>query len=205
MINPNLEGKVAIVTGANHGIGAATAKLLASHGVKVFITYYVKDSSYSKVELEEARQAGLGSDQLYVAMQQQSGEIIPNDIKSLGGKAVANEYDLSNVDNIGKLFNTCESELSPVDILINNHAYDVLVTFDPSLVTDDSPKISLTEAESIDKHFAVNTRASALMMKEYLQRCIKRGAVCGRIVNLTSTLAHAWNISYAASKHALVS
>ena len=38
MINPQLEGKVAIVTGANHGIGAATAKALAAQGTKVFIT-----------------------------------------------------------------------------------------------------------------------------------------------------------------------
>jgi len=39
MIDPQIDGKVAIVTGANHGIGAATAKALAAQGTKVFLTY----------------------------------------------------------------------------------------------------------------------------------------------------------------------
>ncbi|RLC99386.1 MAG: hypothetical protein DRI77_02875 [Chloroflexi bacterium] len=39
MIDPGLKGKVALVTGANHGIGAATAKAFAAQGAMVFITY----------------------------------------------------------------------------------------------------------------------------------------------------------------------
>jgi 3-oxoacyl-[acyl-carrier protein] reductase len=40
MIDTGLKNKVAIVTGANHGIGAATAIALAKEGAKVFVTYY---------------------------------------------------------------------------------------------------------------------------------------------------------------------
>jgi 3-oxoacyl-[acyl-carrier protein] reductase len=63
----------------------------------------------------------------------------------------------------------------------------------------------LTSAGGIDRHFAVNARASALLMREYLHRHIQRVASWGRIVSLTTSAGHAWNISYAASKNALVS
>lgn len=205
MIDPQLDGKVALITGANHGIGAATARALAAQGAKVFITYYRPDCPYSEQELEKARRDGVGGVRLYQAMQQQSGDVVLNDIRSHGGIAAAHEFDLGEVDNIASLFNLCESELGPVDILINNHTHCVYETFDPALVTDEESGVYLTSAESIDRHFAVNTRACALMMREYLQRYLSREAQSGRIINLTTVLAHARNISYAASKHALVS
>ena len=84
MIDTRLKNKVAIITGANHGIGAATAKALAAHGVKVFITYYLSDSPYPEDELEKARQAGIGGDLLYRAMQQHSGKVVLEEILSHG-------------------------------------------------------------------------------------------------------------------------
>ena len=39
MINTGLKNKVVLVTGANHGIGAATAKAFAAESAKVFINY----------------------------------------------------------------------------------------------------------------------------------------------------------------------
>lgn len=78
----------------------------------------------------------------------------------------------------------------------------MLETFDPALVQDG---IALTNAESIDRHFAVNARACALLMREYLQRHLAREARWGRIINLTTVLRHSRNVSYAASKRALVS
>ena len=74
MIDAQLEGKVALITGANHGIGAATAKALAAQGARVFITYYLPDCPYSDEELDEARREGVGGERLYHARQQQSGD-----------------------------------------------------------------------------------------------------------------------------------
>jgi 3-oxoacyl-[acyl-carrier protein] reductase len=207
MIDPQLTDKVVLITGANHGIGAVTATAFAAQGAKVFITYYLEPCRYSKEELEQARQTGVGGEALYRAMQQQPPEPLVSSIQEQGGMAVAHEADLANPDNIPLLFDLCEAELGPVDILVNNHTRCVLETFDPALVTDQGFDVQLTNAASIDAHFAVNARAYALLMSEYLQRFLGRQARFGRIINLSTDAAHAHtrNISYAASKHAIES
>ncbi len=205
MIDPQLEGKVALVTGANHGIGAATAKALATQGAKVFITYYIPESPYSQREFDEARHAGVGGSVLYDAMRQQPPDALMDAIRSARGTVAAEEFDLGDAENIANLFDQCEKQLGPVDVLIINHTHCVLETFDPASVRDQHPRISLTTAEAIDRHFVVNARACALMMREYLERHIARKARSGRIITLTTVLAHGLNISYAASKRAIVS
>ena len=207
MIDPQLEGKVALITGANHGIGAATARTLAEQAVKVFITWYRDACSYSEAELKKAREEGMGGDLLYRAMQQQPADSLVQKIRAQGGTAVAHEADLADPGHIPMIFDLCESELGPVDILVNNHTHCVLETFDPALTTSEGSGVHLTTAAGIDTHFAVNARACALMMAEYLNRYLKRKAVWGRIVNLSTDAAHAHprNVSYAASKHAIES
>ena len=205
MIDPGLNGKTALITGANHGIGAATAEALAAQGARVFISYLTLENPYSQNELEEARRLGVGGDQLYHASQQQSGEVVVETIRARGGQAAALEIDLGDADNAARLIDECESDLGPIDILVINHTHDVLETFDPALVAQESPAIYMTNADGIDRHFAVNARASALLMREYLHRHIQRDATCGRIIGLTTSAGHAWNVTYAASKNALVS
>lgn len=207
MIDPQLEDKVVLITGANHGIGAATAIAFATQKAKVFITYFRGKSLYSEEELTKARQDGIGDDVLYRAMQQQSADSLVQQIQSQGGIAFAHETDLANSDNIPPLFDLCEAKFGAVDVLVNNHTHCVLETFDPALTTDEGSGIYLTSAASIDAHFVINARAYALMMAEYLKRYLKRNAKWGRIINLSTDAAHAHtaNISYAASKHAIES
>jgi 3-oxoacyl-[acyl-carrier protein] reductase len=97
--------------------------------------------------------------------------------------------------------------LGPVDVLINNHTHSVLDTFDPAAVTVEGYGIGLISDASIDGHFAVNARAYALMMSEYIQRYLSRQGRRGRIINVSTDAAHAHGsaLSYAASKHAIES
>lgn len=213
MIDPKLNNKIVLITGANHGIGAATAISFAAQGAQVFITYYREKTDFSSSELEAARTAGEGGVLLYHAMQQQSADVVLENIRSHGGTATAIEADLADPENIPYLFDACEAEFGPVDILVNNHTYCVLETFDPARVTDrgygvhEGFPIRLASTEVIDAHFIINARATTLMMSEYFQRSIQRGSKWGRVINISTDAAHAHeaNISYAASKHAIES
>jgi len=207
MIDPQLEGRTVLITGANHGIGAATARAFARQGARVFITYYRAPSKGSEEELQKLRESGVGGPLLYEAVHQQSAGPLVAEIVSQGGFAAAYETDLGKAANIPLLFDRCEAELGAVDILVNNHTYCVLETFDPGQVTEEGFSVHLPTAERIDAHFAVNSRAVALMMSEYFQRYLKRQGQSGRIINVSTDAAHAHkaNISYAASKHAIES
>ncbi|HEX4284026.1 MAG TPA: glucose 1-dehydrogenase [Terracidiphilus sp.] len=89
----NLEGKVALVTGASKGIGAEIAREFAARGAAVAVNY-----SGSKAAAEK----------------------IVADIKAKGGKAVAVQANVSDPDAIGPLVSKVVSELGPIDILVNN-------------------------------------------------------------------------------------
>ena len=205
MIDPKIEGKVALITGANHGIGAATAKSLASQGAKVLIAYYRPAVPYSNDELAKALQDNKPGMPLYYAMWQQKGEVVADEINSSGGVAVAYEIDLGEPENVRELFSLCEQKLGPVDILVVNHTHWSPDTFDPGLVSGAKNAPILANVEIIDRHFSVNARATALMICEFAERHITRQANWGRIITLTTVTAHSASVSYAASKRAIVS
>jgi 3-oxoacyl-[acyl-carrier protein] reductase len=207
MIDPGLEGKVVLITGANHGIGAAAARAFAIQGARVFLTYFREPSRYGQEALDEAREAGVGGVLFYWAMHRQPADQLIQEIVAQGGVAAGREADLADPANIRLVFDECEAVLGPVDVLINNHTHSLHDTFDPAAVTLEGYGVGLISGASIDGHFAVNARAYALMMSEYIQRYLSRQGRWGRIINVSTDAAHAHasSLSYAASKHAIES
>jgi 3-oxoacyl-[acyl-carrier protein] reductase len=207
MIDPGLEGKVVLITGANHGIGAAAARAFAIQGARVFLTWFREPSPYDEETLDQAREAGVGGVLFYWAMHRQSADRVIQDIVAQGGVAAGREADLGDPASIRLVFDECEAVLGPVDVLIDNHTHSVHDTFDPAAVTLEGYAIGLISSASIDGHFAVSARAYALMMSEYIQRYLSRQGHWGRIINVSTDAAHAHpsSLSYAASKHAIES
>jgi 3-oxoacyl-[acyl-carrier protein] reductase len=209
MNGTRLAGRVALVTGANNplGIGAATAKAFAGEGAAVFITSFRRPPATSPAEMERARRVGTGGPEFYEAVGQEPPEAIVRAIRSKGAPAACLEADLADPASVPRLFEACEKELGPVEVLVNNHAHWVPETFDPALVTREGYGMRLADAATMDAHYAVIARASALMMAEYVRRYLARGARWGRIISISTDAAdaHAGAVSYAASKHALES
>jgi 3-oxoacyl-[acyl-carrier protein] reductase len=208
-----LEGKVALVTGANNpmGIGAATAKALAREGVSVFIQYLRLGKPAAERGEPEPTEPGYP---MYLEQWTMSADQVLQEIREAGGRAECWEADLAVAENIPALFDRVEQAFGPVQILINNHAHcqdDTLLppgaeawNKGPEQFFGVTP--TTVSAEGIDRHFAVNTRAVALMMAEYGRRHISRAARWGRIVNLsTDSEGFPGEVSYGASKHALES
>ena len=172
-------------------------------GAKVFLAYYRVPTGFSTAQLEHARRASVAGDALYREQQQTQGEIIAGEIRTSGGRAIAQEADLEvTAQHRCVLFDQCEETLGPVNVLVLNHAHCAEETFDP--VHDRLPMVS---GAGIDRHHAVNVRAGALMIAEFARRSLARNAPSGRIVVVSTDAAHAHvaNVSYAASKHSLES
>jgi 3-oxoacyl-[acyl-carrier protein] reductase len=132
MIDTGLRGRVAVVPGANHGIGAATARALAAEGARVLVTYL-------RLPLEEAlaRRAAAGEydtpgEVRYAVQRAGSADAVVAAIRAAGGLAEAWEADLSDPAAIPTLFDHAEAVFGPVEVLVNNAAHWESDTFRPA-------------------------------------------------------------------------
>ncbi|MYA49680.1 MAG: SDR family oxidoreductase [Chloroflexi bacterium] len=190
----DLTNHVAIVTGANHGIGAATARVLSECGARVLVTYLRLDD-VDGPGMPEAYSQGRSSD---------AEEIVAH-IRAGGGLATAVEADLADPDTPRRLFDVAEAELGPVDILVNNASGWLADTFTARTRDGYGRLLLQVSAETFERQFSVDARGGAAMIAEFARRHAERGATWGRIISLASGSPEGFpgEVSYGAAKAAL--
>ncbi|MBT9512795.1 MAG: SDR family NAD(P)-dependent oxidoreductase, partial [Acidovorax sp.] len=85
--------KIAVITGASRGIGAATALLAASHGWAVAVNYHTH---------------------------QAAAQAVVEQIRAGGGTAIAVQADVANEQEILAMFEAVDAQLGRIGALVNN-------------------------------------------------------------------------------------
>lgn len=162
----DFKGKNALVTGGGRGIGRAIAMELGALGANVAINYASSES--------EARETA-------------------DEIEKLGVKALAIKADVSNSEDVKKMFETIASNLGSIDILVNNAG-----------ITRDGLLIRMSD-EDFDRVIAINLKGSFNCIKYASKYMIKQRY--GKIVNIASIAGicgNAGQCNYAASKSGVI-
>jgi len=161
-----LKGKIALVTGSSQGIGRVTAQRLARAGADIVINY--RSSAGAAAESRAS-------------------------IEALGRRCIAIQADVSQEEEVTRLFTTASQELGPITILVNNAG----TTRDKLIL-----QMSLDDFEHV---MDCNLRSTFLCTKAVLRGMMK--ARWGRIVNVASVaglLGPAGQANYGASKAGII-
>lgn len=160
-----LRGTTAIVTGASRGIGVYIARALATEGANLSL------AARSEGELETVR----------------------SEIAALGVKAIATRCDVTKADDRARLIERTETELGPVDLLINNAGIETAAHFDRA------------QPDELVQTLDVNLVAALLLTRAVLPGMLQRQR--GHVVNIASGAGKVgvpFAVAYATSKHGLV-
>lgn len=161
-----LAGKIALVTGSGQGIGRATALRLARAGADIVVNYRSNANAAAETR---------GS------------------IEELGRRCVAIQADVSQEEDVTRLFAEATQALGPVSILVNNAG-----------TTRDKLILQMSSAD-FEHVIDSNLRSAFLCTKAALRPMMK--ARWGRIVNVTSVsglLGNAGQANYSASKAGII-
>src|SRR5690349_10815799 len=177
----SLDGRVAIITGAGRGIGREHALLFASEGAKVVVN-----------DLGGAMD-GSGDDRT-------AAEQVVDEIKALGGEAVANADNVADWEGSQRLINTAVEAFGDLHVLVNNAG-----------ILRDRVLVNMTEDEwdavihvHLKGHFAPTRWAAA-----YWREQTKAGKdVKASVINTSSTsglLGNPGQTNYGAAKAGIAS
>jgi 3-oxoacyl-[acyl-carrier protein] reductase len=162
----SLEGRVALVTGSGQGIGRATAIRLAQAGADIVVNY--RSNTVAALETRAS-------------------------IEALYRRCIVVQADVSQEEEVTRLFSEASQQLGPITILVNNAG----TTRDKLIV-----QMSLNDFEHV---MDSNLRSAFLCTRAVLRGMMK--ARWGRIVNVASIaglVGSAGQANYAASKAAIV-
>ncbi|WP_412850420.1 glucose 1-dehydrogenase [Chryseobacterium sp. PMSZPI] len=171
----SLHNQVAIITGASSGIGSGIAKSLASAGATVVVNH--------------SSERSLGDAQSVLA-----------EITDAGGKGITYQCDVSQEDQVVKMFQDVVSELGTVDILINNAGVQKDAKF---------TEMTLDQWNTV---IGINLTGQFLCAREAIKEFLRRGIVpsrsiaCGKIIHISSVheiIPWAGHANYASSKGAI--
>lgn len=161
-----VQDKVAVVTGAGSGIGKAIAILYAQEGAKVVVSDINDDSA----------------------------NVVVEEIKSNGGEAIAVVANVAEEKDIQNLIDTAVSTYGTVDVLVNNAG-----------IMDNFEAAGDIEDDKWERIFAINTTSVMRSTRKVLPIFLAKGQ--GVIINIASAGglcgARAGG-AYTASKHAVV-
>lgn len=158
----DLTGRVTLVTGVSRkiGIGAAIARELANAGASLFLTFH---------RAYDAQQPwGVGPDE---------PEQIVREVAGLGADVASLEIDLAVSSSARTLIDAVFERFGTLDVLVNNAA------------CSESGGIAALDALQLDRHYAVNLRAPALLCGELARR--RQPGEGGRVITIATGQGHA--------------
>jgi 3-oxoacyl-[acyl-carrier protein] reductase len=168
-----LEGKVAIVTGGGRGIGRGEALLLAEEGAAVVVNDFGGST------------AGEGGDQ-------GPADEVVEEIRSKGGRAVANYDDVSTMRAGENMVKQALDEFGRLDILVNNAG----ILRDRMVFNMSEDEWDIVIAVHLKGHFATTKAAGQVFRQQRSGRIVNTGSSSG--------LGNMGQANYAAAKEGIV-
>jgi 3-oxoacyl-[acyl-carrier protein] reductase len=158
-----LRGRVALITGASRGIGAATARLFARHGATVAVNY---NSSPTRAQ-----------------------EVVAS-IQNAGGRAIAVQASVNDPGQIVAMVQHVEQELGPIDTLVMNAVAVRKFTFGTFLESSWETYQDMVMGELAGVYFPASVVAP-LMVKRQRGNLIAVSSLTARTARPAGSGAHA--------------